>query len=300
MAGWGMQNQIDNLRTGMAIARQARIMTGNGNNKMILLGYSSGAMTGYACLNEESQLPPGHRHISGYMPADISYKFAPEYESGRLSACGERDFARSELDAGNFIDYTPQLFQALGYLSQTDPSGASPILPGLTNFEAFFVFGGQTYMVAPFASWWHYFAPLFDNGDPIGFNYTPLAGAEDFVQTACELYSTRFWYDYATIMCDEDDVPWDDHLSDIAVPIFNIAPAGGMGKLGDHVLSLLGSSDITTNYIQLHPDTQRELDFGHIDLWTANDAPTLVWQPMVDWIDDHTPGAQGLAHKRQE
>jgi hypothetical protein len=299
MEGWGMQNQVDNLRMGMAVARNVRLMTGNGNRQMILLGYSSGAMTGYACLNEESQLPPGHRHVSGYMQADIMYKYAPEYEAGRVSACGEADYARSLMDVGEFIDYTPQLFKALGYLSQTDPDGASPILPGLTNFQAFFVFGGQTYMVTAFAPWWHYFAPLFDNGDPAGFNYTPLAGAEDFVQTACELYATRFWYDYATIMCDEEDVPWDDHLADITVPILNIAPAGGVGEVGLHTLTLLGSSDITTLYIQLQSDDQRELDFGHIDLWTADNAPEQVWQPMVDWINDQTPGSHGRGHEHE-
>ncbi|UCH84850.1 MAG: hypothetical protein JSW50_03945 [Candidatus Latescibacterota bacterium] len=298
MAGWGVQNQVDNLRMGMAIARHARLMTGNGYRKMILLGYSSGVMTGYAYLNEESQLPPGQRHASGFMQADLGYKIGPEYEDARLSACADAEFAQSEMDAGNYIDYTPQLFQALGYLSQTDPGGASPIIPGLTNFEAFFLFVGQTYMIAAYAPWWHYFAPVFDNGDPAGFNYTPLAGAEDFVQTACELYPTRFWYDLSVILCDEEDVPWDDHLSEITVPILNIAPAGGIGRVADYPLTLLGSSDITTLYIQLQADDERELDFGHIDLWTATNAPDLVWQPMVDWIDDHTPGSHGRGHDR--
>jgi hypothetical protein len=300
MAGWGIQNQVDNLRLGMGVARYARLMTGNGYNKMILLGYSSGVMTGYACLNEETQLPPGHRHVSGFMQADLGYKIAPEYEAGRLSACADVDFAWAEMEAGNYADSTPQLFQLLGYLSQTDPGGASPILPGLTNFETFFVFGGQTYLIAAYAPWWHYFAPVFDNGNPAGFNYTPLAGAEDFVQTACYWESMRFFYDYSVILCDEEDVPWDDYLSEITVPILDISPAGGIGRVGDYGLTLVGSPDITTLYIQLQSDTQRELDFGHIDLWTATDAPDLVWQPMVDWIDDHTPGAQGLAHHRQE
>jgi len=300
MAEWGIQNQIDNLRAGLAIARFARLLTGSGFGKMHLLGYSSGVMTGYAYLNEESQRPECKRHVGGFMQADLGYKFGPEAEQSRVTFCGEAAWTGAELAAGNYEDTTPQLFQALGFLSETDPDGPSPIIDGLTNLEAILLFGAQTYMVFAYNSWWHYFAPIVENGQVVDLGYTPLAAAQDFVQAAAFVQAMRFYHDYAVILCDEEDVPYDDHLSDITVPVLNIAPAGGIGETGNYGLTLLGSTDITILNIQLHPDDQPALDFGHIDLWTANNAPELVWQPMLDWINDHTPNGRGVAWNRKE
>jgi hypothetical protein len=295
MAGWSMQNQIDNLRAGLAIARITRLLTGNGFGKMHLLGYSSGVMTGYAYLNEESQRPPGQRHVRGFMQADIGYKFGPESELARAAFCGEAAATGDALSAGIYADPTPEVFQTLGYLSETVPDGPSPIIEGLTNLEAFLLFGAQTYLVAPYNSWWHYFAPVVEDGQVVGVNYTPLPAAQDFVQTAAFVEAMSFYHDYAVILCDEEDVPYDDHLADITVPVLSIAPAGGIGETGDYGLTLLGSTDITILNIQLHPEDERVLDFGHIDIWTADDAPVLVWQPMVDWINSHTPGGRDVA-----
>ncbi len=81
--------------------------------------------------------------------------------------------------------------------------------------------------------------------------------------------------------------------------MLNIAPAGGIGVTGNYCLTLLGSADITILNIQLLPDDQHVLDFGHIDIWTADDAPGLVWQPMVDWIDDHSPNGWNVAKDKK-
>jgi len=295
MAGWGMQNQIDNLGAGLAIARNARLLTGNGYGKMHLLGYSSGVMTGYAYLNEESQRPRGQRHVGGFVQADLGYKFGPEAEQARVAFCGEAAWTGDALAAGDYADPTPQVFQALGFLSQTDPGGPSPILVGLTNLEAFFVFGAQTYLVFPYNSWWHYFAPIVEDGQIVDLSYTPLAAAQDFVQAACFVEAMSFYHDYAVLLCDEEDVPYDDYLADITVPVLNIAPAGGIGETANYGLTLLGSTDITILNIQLQPEDRPELDLGHIDIWTANDAPEEVWQPMVEWINAHTRGGRDLA-----
>ncbi|MDH4338553.1 MAG: hypothetical protein OEX18_14880, partial [Candidatus Krumholzibacteria bacterium] len=58
MADWGLQHNVDNLNIGMTIAREARLLTGNGFRKMNLLGYSSGVITTFALVNQETQLPP--------------------------------------------------------------------------------------------------------------------------------------------------------------------------------------------------------------------------------------------------
>ena len=128
-----------------------------------------------------------------------------------------------------YADPSGVLFKDLGFFSQTDPDGASPYFDGLTNEQAFFLFTTNTYFLLPVNNWWHYFAPILDGGQTVDLNYTPRSWGEDFVQTASPYESIRFAYDYMVIWCDEEDVPYDDHLSDITVPVLNIVPAGGIG-----------------------------------------------------------------------
>jgi len=62
MENWGIQKQVDDLRIAMAITRFARLLTGSGFDKLILSGYSSGVVTGFALLNEEKR--NAHRHFA--------------------------------------------------------------------------------------------------------------------------------------------------------------------------------------------------------------------------------------------
>jgi len=91
------------------------------------------------------------------------------------------------------------------------------------------------------------------------------------------------------ILCDEDDVEFDDHLSDITVPVLYLGAAGGIGEVGVYSTTLLGGNDITVVIPQLRPDEEILLDIGHIDMWTAENADEVFWEPLLDWLKDHTP-----------
>jgi hypothetical protein len=53
----------------------------------------------------------------------------------------------------------------------------------------------------------------------------------------------------------------------------------------DETASLLvGSDDVTLLNVSLDPD--QALDIGHVDIFTAECAPQVFWQPMLDWIED--------------
>ena len=91
MADWGMDNQVANLRSALAVARFVRLFSGEGFGRMNLLGYSSGGGTGYALLNLEAGLPAALRHVGGYVSADMLYKYDPVYEriaAAHLRRCG--------------------------------------------------------------------------------------------------------------------------------------------------------------------------------------------------------------------
>ncbi len=122
---------------------------------------------------------------------------------------------------------------------------------------------------------------------PAGLQYTSVPGYIDFLQGASPYDPTRFVYEVAEISCGEVDTPFDDNLAAIEVPVLGIGAAGGEGEGVFHTFSLLGSSDVTTVLVQLHPDGDEALDFGHVDIWTAENAPGLVWQPILDWIGGH-------------
>jgi hypothetical protein len=45
---------------------------------------------------------------------------------------------------------------------------------------------------------------------------------------------------------------------------------------------------VTSFDVALYPPEYGVADFGHIDLFTADNAQSLVWLPVLDWINDHS------------
>lgn len=39
--------------------------------------------------------------------------------------------------------------------------------------------------------------------------------------------------------------------------------------------------------VSLLPPGDRIADFGHADLFQADDAETLVWEPILEWLETH-------------
>jgi len=82
-------------------------------------------------------------------------------------------------------------------------------------------------------------------------------------------------------------VPFDDHLADITVPVLYVGAGGGFGAFGVYTTTLLGSTDVSIHLTTLVPPADRIEDFGHVDLFLADDAAALVWQPILDWLQSH-------------
>jgi len=293
MEDWGLDNQIANLRIAMGVVRFVRLFSGGGYTPLNLLGYSSGAVTGYAYLNDEAVMPPGHRHVGGFVCADMNYKYGPELDAYRLNNCADVELYGDRIAAGDFVEPIP--FQIVGELAALDPDTESPIFPGFTNLQVALYFGAATFDLAPYHPTWHYWGGTFDaeTGFPVDLNFTSIDGATDFMRTGCPWEALRFIYDYSRIMCDEEDVPWDDNLAQVEVPVLYLEPVGGLGESGRYTLGLLGSEDIEIATASLLPPEQVVMDFGHIDLWTADQAPELVWQPLLEWINAHSHHGHG-------
>jgi hypothetical protein len=76
-----------------------------------------------------------------------------------------------------------------------------------------------------------------------------------------------------------------DKVLAIRTPLSSTSTKGG--KEGLHILQLLGSQEITANFIQFFPDSQATIDFGHADWQAGDQAQTLVWEPIRSWISIH-------------
>lgn len=281
MADWGLQRQVDDLHLAMGVAYFARMFTRNGSKKLNLLGYSSGVWTGYALLNMETQMPRHARFAGGYIPADGAYKTDNQALKNTFFQ-SEYDRTQPMLDQGEYGDFI--VFAMVADLARSDPDGDSPIIPGFTNMQAaLFLAAGPIFGDITF----HYFAGIWENDLPVGLKYATVDEYLDFMAAGVPWEATKFINDYCRVTLEIGDVPFDDHLGEITVPILNLAPIGGFGEASRYTTTLLGSSDITHLIPSLNPPEEILLDYGHIDIFLAGNAQSLVWQPMLGWIEMH-------------
>ncbi len=281
MKNWGLKKHVDDLRTAMAVAYYVRILTGSGNDQINLLGFSSGVWTCYALLNTETQLAPRHRLAKGLIAADGTYKTDSEALKNSFYV-NEYNRTKALLDKGEYGDFVP--FATIAELARTDPNGDSPLIPGFNNMQAAMFFGaGPILGEVTF----HYFAGRWENELPVDLQYVTKDEYFDFMAAGVPWEAAKFINEYCGLTSGLLDLPVDDHLGEITVPILNLSPAGGFGELSKYTTTLLGSTDITHVIPSLHPPEEAVMDLGHVDLFMANKAPTLVWQPILDWILGH-------------
>lgn len=284
MAAWGLEQDAADLGFALGVARHARAMTGSGFDKLFLLGWSRGGQIGYAYLNGESQRAPGLRHVRGFIPVDIYLK--TDDAQLRAFACQREQNTEAAIAAGQDANPTGGLVALLGTLAVADPSGTSFLNPALTNRQAGLLVGEATFTLqgglepAPF---YHFTGGVFDAfGAPAGLSYSNEADLFSFEQAASPFQPNRELADADAATCGTTDVLFDDHLGDITVPVFYVGAEGGFGAYGLYTTTLLGSTDVTS--LVVSKGTPRLFDYGHADLFLANDAQDLVWEPLLEWI----------------
>ena len=280
MRTWGLKKQMDDLNLAIGVARTTRLLTGCGTKKVTLSGYSSGVVTTVALLNEETKLPIGRRHVDAYIPVDLPIICPPG--PFRDAYMADAAIRRNEYDAGTYQFVTG--FPMIGRLAQTDPSGASPIFAGFTNLEVALFFGaGQIFGESTF----HFLAGILDpTGSPTGFQFLTMSQWYEFAETAAPYQSNLHIAEYEELSSGIFTLPYYDHLAEIRVPVFNVAAKGGCGELTLDGLTLLGSTDKTSLIVET-PNPSVLVEYGHVDLFTSPNAPTKVWQPILNWMRTH-------------
>lgn len=291
MKDWNLGLHARDVGTGLRLARGARLLTGSGGGPMVLLGWSRGATVSYAYLNGEAQLPPVLRQVSGFIPVDMAYAFAPEDTTERQLACAFHSVLAQLQAAGEYEGGgLGLLVQGLGQLAMGQPDTPSPYVSGLTNRQVSLMFGGATYLLQQPAviPSYHWTGAMFSGAVPTGLVWTQERYFVDSMQQASPYQSIGEQVDTLALWCGTPDVPYDDHLRKVKVPVLYVGAAGGMGTYGLHSLSLLGSKDVTRYVVQrFEDDAARPVEYGHADLFLADDAEALVWTPVLDWVRHH-------------
>ncbi len=280
MENYGLTKAYTDLRSGIAIARIARYLTGNGLEKMMLAGYSSGVSTGFALLNHETQLDEAVRHAKSYIPIDLPIMSNDAAWNAYLVY--EKTLYEGQLVEGMIAAPVP--FSPAGLMAQNFPDEDSPIFEGFTNEQVPLFFGA-----APLAGEGvilHYLAGNFVGGFPAGFKYVTWEEWLDFLISGIAYQPIPFYLEYA-LMSGVFDSPYDDHFAEIKVPIYNLAPIGGFGELTLNAFNYIGSTDVTHHIPALDSPENAYADFAHIDVFIANNAETVVWQPLLAWIEMH-------------
>lgn len=298
MKDWGIEHDARDVSVALTVARAVRLLTGNGLDRMTLLGWSRGGIIGYAVLNAETRVPPVLRNVDGFIPVDIYLKTNDEVF--RQNACRRFAAEQALINAGTY-QADQRVVQLIGNLAVTTPTGASPVFPGLTNRQAALLAGEATFLFFPpdqqpvpsyhFTGGTFAAAPL-PSGLPVptGLLYSPEATWLRVLAGASPFQAERELADSDAAICGTPtapDVPFDDHLAQITVPVLYIGAGGGFGQYGIYTTTLLGSHDVTTHIVHLTPDSQRLSDYGHADLFLGTNAQTLVWQPILSWLLTH-------------
>ncbi|MDI1476281.1 hypothetical protein [Polyangium sp. y55x31] len=286
-AGMGVAQAVSDTGLALSFARTLRTLTGAGQDRLFLGGFSSGAQLTYLYAAEESQKPLAQRQVKGIVPIDIYGKLSPADESLRLYACAN---AADEYDwvAQGYVDSDNSTFaQPLGALAASDPGGDSPIFEGYTNREAMLGFVSATFLLYEPKPQYHLVAGVYTNGFPTKLRYASESLITDWLAHSPPHESLVETADRDAMWCGTGTLPLADHLADISVPLFYLGAAGGFGDHGLYTTTLVASTDVTTHVVRRLPASREIEDFGHADLLYANDAPALAWAPLAQWLLAH-------------
>jgi hypothetical protein len=305
MQDWDVALHLADLKLGVKFARIIRGLTGSGWDKMFMLGHSSGAAYAYVYANDEAQMVKWEQDLRGIIPVDMVYKFDPD-DPAQIplidNSCLKCDKLQEKFDSGIFYSDEAVGLKYMAYQADMFPDDPSIIIPGLNQQAAWFFVLSATHMTekdpfyadpemtSPPVPFYHHCAGTFDeSGLPTGLQFTNSDYILDFAFAVPSFQSLSDTIEGEALWC-SDATPYDDHLGEITIPVFYVGVAGGFGEYGVYSTTLLGSydnDDVDTLIVELYSPEAEALDYGHIDLLFADDAESLVWEPIYNWIKSH-------------
>jgi hypothetical protein len=297
MKDWNMGTHVRDIGTGLSVARRVRALTGSGDGRLNLLGWSRGAMLGYAYLSAESQRPAAQRHVNGFIPVDAVLGFGPDAKQQRDFACERAALAEAaqklgQVEGGLLGAGAGVPVMMLGQAAIAMPTGiALPPMPPLPYEQLATLLGAATFQflgVNPTVPYYHFTAGQFGAGPlPTGLKYVRPRQFFDLLANARPYQSFAEVVEGEQLLCGQKDLPYDDHLAQVKVPALYVGAGGGFGTYGLHTFNQLGSKDKSSLIVRRASEQARFADYGHADLFLARDADTTVWAPIHEWMKRH-------------
>lgn len=284
-ATMGVAQEVEDIRAVLAFARTIRLAGGSGGGKLALIGYSHGAQLAYTYASVEAARPAALRHVGALVPLDYYGELGPDGADQKAVACANYPLGY-EWVAEGFIDSTNDYQIIAGQLAESAPSDPSPLNPDKTNRDVMLELVGQTYKFAPLAPLYHLLSPTLDGDAPTGLRETTETASNAWLAGSPLHESFLEAVDFDALICGEAP-PVDAPLSRIAVPLFYIGAAGGVGDLGIYSTTRVASTDVTTLVVRRFGPERRAEDYGHADLLYASSARALAWEPLAAWLAVH-------------
>ena len=293
MKEWNTGLHLNDIELSVKFARLLRSITNCGTSKILMLGHSRGAYYSFAYANMETQKHEILKDIKGMIPLDLIIKLPAENEDLKEAAYTRYQSLKQKYESGIYYDDEGASMKYVASMAKSAPDEMSALIPYLTNKQVATLLLTATYTtfeppLKPFTPYYHLNAGTFDEqGLPTGFQFTNLEHLIDIALRTPSFQSIGEILECEAIISEAVDLPYDDHLEEIEIPVFYVGAAGGEGKYGQHILSLLGSHDKESLIVELYPPECAMLDYGHTDLVWADNAQSLVWKPILNWINEH-------------
>lgn len=283
MRDWGFASQLQDMRLAMTFQRVLRGSSGDGFGRTALVGWSRGAELAYAYAAQETQLPVWARNMGALVSADGLIHYGPRYQTFSASLCDAYTAGKAQLAAGDSA-VSLAAYVRYGQLAITRPNQPAPDYPPYTNRVLAMDIG--TYPDnESFSPWYHFLGGrLLPDRTPTALRYTPESRWFHLLTQTAPFESLASLVDGSGLFCGRVDLPFDDDLAKVTVPVFELGAAGGFGTSADYSTTLVGSHDVTRLIVRLRPKGQEATDFGHVDLWQARNAPALAWSPLLTWL----------------
>lgn len=260
MAGWGMQSVVDD-----ALYIRERIRQVRGAEKPVIAGLSLGAMSTLALMNTA----PGE-WAGAVVWEGMLYSEDPVVLSANQVVC---DGLEARIAAGEIWD--DALYPVIRFLydlAVADPNGPASFPgfpPGFTNRQVYLALI-STPQPAPPA-----FVPGYTLavGDLTGFTYSSEARLAMLILQLNHYEALALIRDYTCALAGERT--FTGNLASFTAPVYAIGAGHGFGAwMGDNI-DLLGSADITWNYIP---------EFGHGDHFASPEHRRLLEKPLFEWL----------------
>jgi hypothetical protein len=236
--------------------------------KPVVGGVSLGAGTAFAAVNQDPDA------YAGLLIIESTAAIRQDWRAGYQTLC---DSYRQMIAGGQLFDTTllPTL-QTLVALSQSDPTGASPLPglpPGTTNRQAFLLVTGAQSPGPPMSV---FFPGLVLIATSVPDNKL-INASEDL--TASQLSSADTYTplaEFADFTCSmAGETTFSGNLKAFTGPVLAFEAELGVGAETQVGLDLLGSTNV---------EVQMEPGFGHADLLAVPDHATRLEKPIVDWL----------------